>query len=289
MTLLQFEVFKAIVEYGSFTKAGDVLNLTQSAISHAIASLESELKVSLLNRSRTGVSLTYAGEQLFVHVQEILNHTQQIEQKAAKINGVEIGNIRVGSFPSISAELLPGMIAQFRKNNSGIQIQIFEGGYTEIEEWISSGFIDLGFVILPNKSFDIVQIFHDEYVLLLPENHPLGKKQSIDISQIADEPFIMPLGGCETIIRPFFKKRKINPNIQFEIEHTTSVIAMVKAGLGISLVPNLALKPQGIVTLKIRPAIPREIGLAVRSLQMVSPAAKVFIENAQKWLQQTQS
>ncbi|MTI79642.1 MAG: LysR family transcriptional regulator [Firmicutes bacterium] len=289
MTLLQFEVFKTVVETGSFTKAGEILNLTQSAVSHAISGLESQLKVSLLHRNRTGVTLTDAGEQLITHIREVLNHKQQIEQKAAKINGVEIGRIRIGSFLSASSELLPGMISEFKKSHPAIDIKIHEGGYNEIEGWITSGIVDIGFVILPNKEFDTVPLFKDEYVGLFTEGHPLRCKQCIDITEIADEPFIMPLAGCESLIKPLFNEKNIKPKIQFEVEHTTTIIAMVKAGLGISIVPSLAYKPAGVFTIELRPRIEREIGLAVRSLSSSSPATKAFIQMAQTWLQSKQS
>ncbi|KUO49913.1 MAG: hypothetical protein APF76_01690 [Desulfitibacter sp. BRH_c19] len=283
MTLLQLEILKTVVETGSFTKAGEVLSLSQSAVSHAIASLEEELEISLLHRSRTGVTLTYAGEQLIINIRAVLNHTRQIEYKAAKIIGHEIGKIRVGSFLTASTELFPGMVKQFKSIYPKIEVELFEGGYDDITEWISSGVVDIGFVILPNKSFDIVSVISDEYVVILPQGHPLEDRDTIELIDIANEPFIMPLAGCEFYIEPLFSKYKVRPNIQFKIEHTATIIALVNAGMGISIVPSLSFKPPGIVSVKLKTLLQRNIGLAVSSFKLSSPATKAFLAQAKIW------
>ena len=285
MTLLQMEIFLEVVKNGGFTKAGEVLGLTQSAVSHAIAGLESELGVSLLGRNRTGINLTYAGEQLLVHIREILYRTELIKQEAAAINDLEMGTVRIGSFPSVSTKLLPGMIKSFKRNHPGIKIELLEGGYEDINKWIASAQVDTGFVILPHKDFESVPILEDQYVLLLPEDHPLSNKGCIHISDIATEPFVMPLAGCEIFVRAIFKDNNITPNIHYEIEQSTTITALVRDGLGISIVPEMIYIPPGVTTVKLKPELCRRIGLAVRSFQSSSPATRAFLNHAQSWVQ----
>lgn len=284
MTLLQMEIFLMVVKTGSFTKAGEVLGLTQSAVSHAIAGLESELGVSLLSRNRTGINLTYAGERLLIHIREIINRTELIKQEAAAINDLEIGIVRVGSFPSVSTKLLPGMIKSFKKNHPGIKIELLEGGYEDINKWIASAHVDTGFVILPNKDFESVPVLEDQYVVLLPEDHPLNNKCCIYINDITEEPFIMPLAGCEIFVRAIFKDHNITPNIHYEIEQSTTITAMVRDGLGISIVPEMVYIPPRVITVKLKPELCRRIGLAVRSFQSSSPATRAFLNHAQNWV-----
>ncbi len=284
MTLLQMEIFLVVVKTGSFTKAGEVLGLTQSAVSHAIAGLESELDVSLLGRNRTGINLTYAGERLLVHIKEILYRTELIRQEAAAINDLEVGTIRIGSFPSVSTKLLPGMIKTFKKNHPGIKIELLEGGYEDINKWIASTHVDTGFVILPHKDFESVPVLEDQYVVLLPEDHPLSNKCCIHINDIAEEPFIMPLAGCEIFVRAIFKDNNITSNIHYEIEQSTTITALVRDGLGISIIPEMVYIPPGVITVKLKPELCRRIGLAVRSFQSSSPATRAFLNHAQSWV-----
>ncbi|ATW27988.1 LysR family transcriptional regulator [Candidatus Formimonas warabiya] len=284
MTLLQFEIFQAVVETGSFTKAGEILGLTQSAVSHAIAALESEFGLSLLNRNRTGIFLTETGEKLLFNIREILNHAEQIKQKVSEMQGIITGTIRIGCFSTVAAKLLPGILKQFSSNYPAVQIQLLEGSYTEMEKWIASGIVDLGFVLLPNKELEVTPLIQDEYVVLLPENHRLKGRSFIQIDEIAHEPFIMPLAGCEMFVNKAFKQIKAKPNVLFEVEHSNTILAMVKNGLGISIVPELIFQPPGVFTASLKPKLFRKIGLGVRSAQSAAPATKIFITTAKNWV-----
>lgn len=284
MTLLQLEILKAVVDTGSFTKAGEKLGLTQSAISHAISGLELEFGVCLLNRSRAGIFLTHAGALILSHVREALNQTQQIKQKISAMTGQMTGTIRIGCFSSVAAKILPGILGQFTANYPAVVIEFIEGSYAEIEKFTSSGFVDLGFVLLPNSELEVFPLIQDEYVAVFPEGHPLYKKTFITIPEIAREPFIMPLGGCEFFVRNAFEEAQIKPNIRFEIEHNNTILAMVKSGLGISIVPELIFTPPGIRTVSFTPPIYRKVGLGIRSFKSATPVVRTFIRNAQSWI-----
>lgn len=284
MTLLQLEVLKTVVETGSFTKAGEIMGLTQSAISHAMNGLESEFGMSLVTRSRTGVVPTDAGERLLFNINEILYQTEQIKQKVSELVGLITGNIRIGCFSSVAAKLLPGILKQFNSSYPAVKILLFEGSYQEISKWTVSGIVDLGFVLLPNKELDITPLIRDEYVVVLPGNHRLKDASSIELQEIADEPFIMPLGGCEMFVNRIFKEINTKPKVLFEVEHSNIILAMVKSGLGISIIPELFFELPGVVTASLKPKLYREIGLGVRSRQSAAPATKAFITTAQSWL-----
>ncbi len=136
MSLVKFDIFNKVVELGSLTKAGEELSLSQSAVSHAIASLESEWGFSILNRGRAGITLTSNGERVLRYVREILKWNNEMVQEIADINGLEIGTIRIGTFSSVSVQWLPEILKEFSNHYPSIDIELFEGDYDEIEEWI---------------------------------------------------------------------------------------------------------------------------------------------------------
>lgn len=140
MTIARFEVFSKVVELSSFTKAAKALHITQSAVSHAIASLESEWAVNLLIREKgKDLALTEIGTKILIQVREILNRMEHINQEIALQANLEIGTIRIGSFTSASACLLPKIISKFHRKYPKIELKLFEGSYEEIIEWLKTG------------------------------------------------------------------------------------------------------------------------------------------------------
>ena len=113
LAIFQYEVFLAVVDNGSFTKAGEKLGLSQSGVSHNISTLEMEIGLVLLHRNRNGISLTDAGARIISHIRQIVRHANLLKQEAALIKGIEIGSIKIGSFPSFSSKFLPSIISTY--------------------------------------------------------------------------------------------------------------------------------------------------------------------------------
>ncbi|MFB9327895.1 LysR family transcriptional regulator [Paenibacillus aurantiacus] len=286
MTLFQFEIFLAVVQTGSFTRAGELLNASQSGVSHSIGDLEKELGVTLFARNRNGAKLTDAGEQILAHVREILHHTEQIKQAAAASRGVNGGTIRIGAFPSFSANVLPGILQAFRGHYPGVELLLFEGSYAEVEAWIKAGVVDLGFLADPSDDVDSVQLLRDPYVAVLPALHPLRELDIISIEQLAHEPFLSLKSGCERLVMHAFQERGVSLNKQFEVAENSTILSMVEAGIGVSVVPSMIVPavPANIAVRPLNPPLHRIIGLAVRSQHEVSPAVAAFIQEARKHL-----
>ncbi|SFE87963.1 DNA-binding transcriptional regulator, LysR family [Bacillus sp. OV194] len=286
MTLLQYEVLKTVVETESFTRAGEKLGLTQSAISHAIRGLETELELTLMNRGRSGITLTNEGIRMMEYIQEILDLSERMKQEAGLLNGLKIGTIRIGTFPSVSASLLPSILKQFHQAFPGIQTEIYEGGYEEIKQMITSGKIDIGFLTSStSESLDFIPLMEDHLYILLPDSHKLKRRKRISIHEISDEPFIMPKAGCDELIKGLFKENKILPQIFCEIADNQTIMAMVAKELGVSIVPELVLQGdtrKNVAAVTMKENCYRTIGLAVNSLERCSPAAEAFIELAKK-------
>lgn len=139
MSLSKYEVFVTVIESGSLTRAGEILGLTQSAISHALASLEREFGFSILTRGRSGISLTSNGERLLPYMREMLRAQERMKQEVHAINGMEVGTVRIGTFTSVSTQWLPGILKRFQDQYPAIEVKLLEGYYDGIESWIQAG------------------------------------------------------------------------------------------------------------------------------------------------------
>ena len=139
MNILKYMAFIKTVEYGSFTKAAEILNYSQSGISRMINDLEKEWKITLLERNRTGVKLTSDGSSLLPYAKSLCNEYQKLQMQVDSLHGVQSGIIRIGTFSSVATHWLPNIIKAFQKDYPGIDYELLLGDYTEIEEWIADG------------------------------------------------------------------------------------------------------------------------------------------------------
>ncbi|MED3086242.1 LysR family transcriptional regulator [Bacillus toyonensis] len=284
MTITQLQVLIKTVELGSFTKAAKALNMTQPAVSHAISSIESELDITILIRDkREGLIVTDVGERILVHIREILNGIEKIEQEVAMEKGHEVGTIRIGSFPSVSAHFLPKMINLFKEKYPNLEVVLCEGTIKEVEDWLVSRVIDIGIVILPNKDMEIVPLAKGKMVVILREDHPLCKKDAITISDLENEPIILCKGGYEPPIIDMFKQENVPLRAEYVISTVTTALNMIQEGLGIAILAELSLTnlPKNVQTRELEPQVWREIALAAPSLKDSSIAVQLFIEEFQ--------
>ena len=167
--------FVKTVEYGSFSKAAEILNYSQSGISRMIADLEREWKVTLLERNKGGVRLTSDGMKLLPYAKNLITEYEKLQMQVDELNGLQSGLIRIGTFSSVATHWLPNIIIEFQKDYPNIDYELLLGDYTEIEEWILEGRVDCGFLRLPTHP-DLETIFleQDKMMAIIPENHPLA-------------------------------------------------------------------------------------------------------------------
>lgn len=287
MSLHKFSVFAAVVELGSLTKAAEQLGLTQSAVSHALTSLEQEFGFSILTRSRSGVRVTSNGERVLAYMREMLRWHEQMQQEVAAINGVQTGTVRIGTFTSVSTQWLPGILKSFQDRFPGVEIRLSEGYYDEIEQWVLAGEVDLGFVSLPTMAAcEGYPLKKDRMLLIVPSDHPLACQDTVAVEQLAEEPFIMPTVGCDNDIRRIFQAGKLEPKVKYELGDDHAIIAMVANGLGVSILPEMILfrLPANIRAIPLQGAHYRTIGIAAASLDALSPAAARFFAQVKEWV-----
>lgn len=289
MSLIKFEIFRTVIESGTLSKAAETLKLTQSAVSHAIASLENEFGFTLLIRNRSGVILTENGSNMLAYMEEMLKLNEQMMQEAAKINGIETGVVRIGTIPSVSIQWIPSIIKQFREAFPLIDLKLYEGNYDEITQWIMDGKIDFGFLSLPaSKSFETIPIKNDPLHCIVPDSHPLFHHDKIQFKSLDKEPFIMPKSTIDNDVRRILKKHNINPHVQYEIAEDQAIISMVQNGLGISILPSMILYrlPINVRAIPLESNVYRSIGIGATSFTHISPSTRKLVEFIQKQFQE---
>jgi DNA-binding transcriptional LysR family regulator len=284
MTLVQLQVLVAVVEAGSFTAAAERLGMTQSAASHALAALEAELGVRLLERHRQGITPTSLGSQVLDHARIMLLEAEHIRQLIAVTRGLAAGRVRVGSLPSVSARLLPGILRALQQRYPKIEVVLFEGTDQEVSEWIQMRIVDVGFVTEPLAGLETTEIAQDEVYGVVAAGHPLAGAGQVQVAQLAAEPFILSKGGCEPMIREIYRQAEVVFHSRYELGDMSTILAMVQEGLGVSIVPALSLPDAlpGIVALRLDPPLYRHLSLATLA-GAPPPAVQAFIGQAQIW------
>lgn len=277
----RYIALQKIIELGGFTKAADSLGYTQSSISQMIASLENELGIKLLTRSRHGVKLTIEGAELYPFIERSIYQYRSMQEKADEIKGIETGIIRVGTISSVTCHWMPQLINGFKEEYPNVQFLFHQGDYTLIPEWIASGQIDFGFVNpLAGTNLKTKTIKSGEMLAVLPKNHPLAKKKSIQLQEIAEEPYILLEEGHYSEPMAAFEAAGITPNIQYTIHDGYAIMLMVEAGLGVSILAELILRRTNydIVCLPIDPPITRTLAVGYKDKDSLPIASKYFID-----------
>jgi DNA-binding transcriptional LysR family regulator len=289
MTFTQLEIFALVAELRGFTAAAMRLGVSQSAISHAIKSLEQELGAQLIERQGATADVTELGQRLLVRAREILGLAESMRQEVSAASGLNKGLLRIGSFgPTSSLKLIPAILDVFQKRYPGIEVRIDEGTDDDTLQWILDRRVDIGFIQQPDDRFDTVDLVEDQMVALLPAGHRLAAKKSVSAHDLANEPFIMPDAGCSTLIEPLFVAQGLCPQVRYRMSQVLTVLGMVGRGDGVSGMAELALPIDLAAThpnIAVRPFSPpvrRRVGLALRNLAQASPAAKAFVEVARK-------
>lgn len=283
-------VFRTVLEQGTFYKASVVLNVTPSAISHSVNQLESELGFPVFVRSRTGVKLTPDGQKILPLIQEIINDQNRLEQVAQQIQGLDTGLIRIGAFSSACINWLPPLIQTFAKSYPQVKISVRQAGFNEITEAVKSGQLDLGLTMLPENDLGITveKILEDEIYCIAPLNFQVKNGHSVSEEDLVNYNFILQQSDYDLDTKAALDHYSIKSTaIQFSIDDQ-SIVAMVEAGLGLGILPALALqKMQGEVQiLPFSTPFYRKIALVTSSQQRLAPSTRQMIKNVHELIQQ---
>lgn len=279
--LLKYLAFVRTVERGSFTKAAEDLHYAQSSVSKMIANLESEWGMTLLERSKSGVCLTSAGEQLLPYLRKALCGYDELEGQILRMQGLETGTVHIGTFSSVAINWLPNIFSKLRRDYPGIGYEMLLGDYDEVERWIADGRVDCGFLRLPTEGkFDTIPLTQDEYKVILPVGHPLAEKETIGINDLNNQPFLLLEHGGKTEVTELLNACHVTPDIRFTTWEDFAIMAMAEKGLGIGILPDLILRrvPYRIEIRSLAEPYYRSVGLAMKDSDHLTPAVRKFIE-----------
>ncbi|KOR79188.1 LysR family transcriptional regulator [Bacillus sp. FJAT-21352] len=281
MNIQKYMAFVKAAEFGSFTKAAEALDYTQSGISRMINDLETEWGVFLFERGRAGISLTSDGLKLLPQLKRICNEHEILMTQIEDLHDMQSGMIRIGTFSSVATHWLPNIVRIFKKDYPKIDFELLLGDYTEIESWILNGRVDFGFVRLPSKTeLETTFLEQDRLLVVIPQNHALANCEKFPINELLNSPFMLLEKGAKAEISEIFEKHHISPQVNFTTWDDYAIMSMVENGLGISILPELILQriPHKIIAKELEVPAFRTIGIAMREQKSLSLASKRFLE-----------
>ena len=281
MNLQKYMAFVKTVEYGSFTKAAEILNYPQPGIRRMINQLEKDWTVTLLERGRGGLSLTSDGLKLLPYAENVCREYEKLQMQVDELNGLRSGLIRIAAFSSVASQWLPNIIKEFQKDYPDIDYELLLGDYSEIEEWILEGRVDCGFLRLPTHAeLETVFLEQDRLMVVLPEGHRLADCERFPVNALVEDPFMLLEKGARAEVSEIFERCGLTPKVHFTTWDDYAIMAMVESGLGISILPELILKriPYRIVVKELEIPAYRSIGVALKEKKSASLAVKRFLE-----------
>ncbi|MFC9248777.1 LysR family transcriptional regulator [Streptomyces sp. NPDC057136] len=261
-------VLRAVSTTGSFSAAARELGCTQPAVSQQMKALEASAGTTLLIRTGREMRLTQAGEALVRHASGILAGLTAAEEEVAAIAGLRAGRVRLVSFPSGSSTLVPGALAALRAAHPGTRVSLVEAEPPRSVEMLRDGDCDIALAFRYGESGgewdDLVvrPLLADRLIGLVPEGHRLADAAAVGIAELADEPWIAGCPRCRRQLVEVCEASGFTPRIDFATDDYPAVMGLVGAGLGVAVLPELAIesvRPKGARTVTVEPAIEREI------------------------------
>lgn len=283
MKLSQLRILVAIADHGSFSEAALELEMSQSAVSHAVSALEEHLGAVLFLRGRQGARLTSLGAQIVDHARVIVDRAEAIAKAAKLSKGLKGGQIKLASFRSVATYILPSAIGQFHQRFPAISVNLIEHeDYMQVEQALREGEADIGFTYLPApKAFETWEILRDEFVALFPPTFQAAQAQ-ITWEELVSQPMIMP--PIETVMmQPVHRHIKAHGHtlsVAYEVETDATIVRLVSQGIGATILPRLAAEPipLGVQVYHLPIPFSRIIGVAVLAEALHTPAVYAFLE-----------
>ena len=280
MTLLTYQIFKTVSEAGSFHRAADLMGLTPSAISHAVSSMEKELGFTVFTRKKAGVTLTSYGEVLLPYINAVLNSDESLQQAVAEINGLQQGTVKIGVFSSVCTSWIPQIIQDFGEMYPAIEIEVFQGTYSDVYYWVRNGVVDFGFLSTSSaKDLPIEPFYRDPLLCIVPGNFrkelPGGEMSVQEMEKLR---FVVQRESTDADIQNFMRENHLDIQTSYHVVDDLATVAMVSAGFGICIMPELVMHdiPYNVRAYPVKPAAARVIGLAALGTQLMAPAVRTL-------------
>jgi DNA-binding transcriptional LysR family regulator len=294
----RMRVLREVALQGSFSAAAESLSYTQSAVSQQVAALEREVGAKLVDRSARGVRLTDAGQALVRHTDAVLARLSEAEAELEAIAGLRGGRLRMASFPTAGSTLVPLAIATYRDRHPAIELSLVEAEPEDSVPMLGAGDIDLALIFEPNgvteegrAAVDRVQLLKDPMFAALAKDHPLASKPKLRLKDLAAEPWVNPTisCACSKLVQQACLASGFEPHIAFESDDYLAIQGLVAAGVGVALIPDLALTTarEDLVVRPIAGAPARQVLAATPEGAWRAPATEAMLgilaEAAESW------
>jgi DNA-binding transcriptional LysR family regulator len=288
LNVARLKVLKEVAYRGSLSSAAEALSYTQSAISQQIAALEAETGMALLERHPRGVSLTAAGQTLVGHAEGILARLDTAEAALSAIAGLRGGRLRMASFPTAGSTLMPVAIANFRAAYPDVELTLAEGEPEEIVPRLRAGELDLALLFEFDEDTQLLEgmarspLLDDPMYLALPREHRLSKKAKLRLAELSGESWVQTSSSspCARHVVRSCHAAGFEPSVTFESDDYQTVQGLVAAGVGVALIPELALSVvrEDIAIRALSPAPPvRQVIAATPEGARLVPAAPAML------------
>ncbi|EMF04669.1 MULTISPECIES: LysR family transcriptional regulator [Serratia] len=288
-SLKQLRVFVAIARHGSFSRAGEAIGLTQSAVSHSVKELEAEVGVRLLDRTTREVVLTDAGLRLANRVERLLDELQTTLLDVRSFGVQRSGTVRVATSQTISAHLMPQCIAAGEREYPEIRIMLRDQAQQQVLHSVRNAEVDFGIVVDPVQAVDLEceAVLHEPFLLLCRDDHPFAAQQAVHWSALNGCRLVLQdyASGSRPLIDSALRQQGVEAQVVQEIGHPATLFPMVAEGIGISIFPALALPlPEGgrLRVRRLVPEINRALMLVRRKNRSLTPAAEAIWQVARQ-------
>ena len=284
MTLRQVRAFVVVARFSSFTRAADLLHLTQPALTVQIRQLEQALGVKLFDRSTRAVELTRTGRELLPVLERLLGEFDAVVVSTREMAAMRYGTVRMAALPSVAATVLPPLIARFKQRHPHIRITVRDSVGERINAMVREEIVDFGIGsdVEPDAELETIPLFEDEMRAVVPASHPLGKQTEVILDRLIEEPLILMDTGSSvrSLVDRAFADRGHLAVPAYEVTYMSTAIGLVRAGLGIAILPSTAIELRletELPSLSIQePILHRSITLVLKVGRSLPPAAEAL-------------
>ncbi|GLW10003.1 LysR family transcriptional regulator [Microtetraspora sp. NBRC 13810] len=280
VNLPQLRAFLAVLDEGGFSAAADRLGVSQSAVSHSVAALERTVGTAVLTRQARPAPTAF-GERILPYARAAVAAATVIDDLAAQRDDLPGGTLRLAAPPTVCEGLLPGLMARWRADFPRVELVLFEGEDDEVAGWLAGGTVDLAVLVDPPPGPGAI-VGRDAFHALLRRDHPLAGEAEIDVADLEDDPFLLSRGGCERQVREVFRRSRTPFAPTHRIREMGTLLAMVRSGVGVSIVPGLtaAMLGRHLVLVPLTCRLTRTLVLTGPPGRPWHPAATALVADA---------
>lgn len=284
MNLMHWRLLVAVADQGSITAAAEQVGMTQSAASQAMANMEATLGAQLFTREPRKTFPTALGLSVIEQARVMMGALQAIRTTVDDARPLLRGSIRIASFPMVMATFLTPLLQRFRQLNPGIEVTTLDVTDSEVLTLLDAGLIDLGVVLNPRPERNASVLGRDCWMAVLPTDHPLAQRPanaSVSFEALLEQPFVLATGGCTASARSLASAAGLTlRDIRVEVREWNSAYSLVREGVGVTLVPEMALpvKRNGLRVMPLTVPLYREFALVGSPTRPPSAAASALLK-----------